>query len=347
MNLDEYKGVYVFAQQVDNVINSIAFELIGKGKDLAEALGTEVTAVLVGSNVENLADELAEYGADKVIVVDDPELREYRTEPYAHALASVVNQYKPEILLVGATAIGRDLGPRVSARVHTGLTADCTQLEIGDFPINPVPGKEQKHNQLLMTRPAFGGNTIATIACPDFRPQMATVRPGVMQKKEKKAGAKANVEKFNPGFTPDNKYVEILEIVKAVSDTVDIMDAKILVSGGRGVGSAENFKLLEELAEVLGGTVSCSRAVVDAGWKSKELQVGQTGKTVRPHVYFAIGISGAIQHIAGMEEADIIVAINKDETAPIFSVADYGIVGDLNKILPVLTEQLKAAKAAN
>lgn len=346
MNLDEYKGVYVFAQQVDNVINSIAFELIGKGKDLAEALGTEVTAVLVGSNVESLADELAEYGADRVIVVDDPELKEYRTEPYAHALASVVNQYKPEILLVGATAIGRDLGPRVSARVHTGLTADCTQLEIGDFPINPLPGKEQKHNQLLMTRPAFGGNTIATIACPDFRPQMATVRPGVMQKREKKAGVKANVEKFNPGFTPDGKYVEILEIVKAVTDTVDIMDAKILVSGGRGVGSAENFKLLEELAEVLGGTVSCSRAVVDAGWKSKELQVGQTGKTVRPHVYFAVGISGAIQHIAGMEEADIIVAINKDETAPIFSVADYGLVGDLNKILPVLTEQLKAAKAA-
>ena len=346
MNLDEYKGVYVFAQQVDNVINSIAFELIGKGKDLAEALGTEVTAVLVGSNVENLADGLAEYGADRVIVVDDPELKEYRTEPYAHALASVVNQYKPEILLVGATAIGRDLGPRVSARVHTGLTADCTQLEIGDFPINPLPGKEQKHNQLLMTRPAFGGNTIATIACPDFRPQMATVRPGVMQKREKKAGVKANVEKFNPGFTPDSKYVEILEIVKAVTDTVDIMDAKILVSGGRGVGSAENFKLLEELAEVLGGTVSCSRAVVDAGWKSKELQVGQTGKTVRPHVYFAVGISGAIQHIAGMEEADIIVAINKDETAPIFSVADYGLVGDLNKILPVLTEQLKAAKAA-
>ncbi len=346
MNLDEYKGVYVFAQQVDNVINSIAFELIGKGKDLAEALGTEVTAVLVGSNVESLADELAEYGADRVIVVDDPELKEYRTEPYAHALASVVNQYKPEILLVGATAIGRDLGPRVSARVHTGLTADCTQLEIGDFPINPLPGKEQKHNQLLMTRPAFGGNTIATIACPDFRPQMATVRPGVMQKREKKAGVKANVEKFNPGFTPDSKYVEILEIVKAFTDTVYIMDAKILVSGGRGVGSAENFKLLEELAEVLGGTVSCSRAVVDAGWKSKELQVGQTGKTVRPHVYFAVGISGAIQHIAGMEEADIIVAINKDETAPIFSVADYGLVGDLNKILPVLTEQLKAAKAA-
>ena len=346
MNLEEYKGVYVFAQQVDNVINNIAFELIGKGKDLAEALGTEVTAVLVGSNVEGLADELAEYGADKVIVVDDPELNEYRTEPYAHALASVVQKYKPEILLVGAKAIGRDLGPRVSARVHTGLTADCTQLEIGDFPINPMPGKEQKHNQLLMTRPAFGGNTIATIACPDFRPQMATVRPGVMQKREKVSGAKANIEKFNPGFTPDHKYVEILEVVKAVTDVVDIMDAKVLVSGGRGVGSAENFKLLEDLAEALGGTVSCSRAVVDAGWKSKELQVGQTGKTVRPHVYFAVGISGAIQHMAGMEESDIIVAINKDETAPIFSVADYGVVGDLNKILPILTEQIKAAKVA-
>ena len=207
MNLEEYKGVYVFAQQVDNIVNSIAFELIGKGKDLAADLGTEVTAVLVGSGVKGLADELAEYGADRVIVVDDPELKEYRTEPYAHALASVIEKYKPEIFLVGATAIGRDLGPRVSARIHTGLTADCTQLDIGDFPLNPIPGKEQKHNQLLMTRPAFGGNTIATIACPDFRPQMATVRPGVMQKKERQAGAKANIEEFNPGFTPNNNYV--------------------------------------------------------------------------------------------------------------------------------------------
>ena len=345
MNLEEYKGVFVFAQQVDNEISGIALELIGKGKDLANDLNTEVTAVLIGSEVKALADELAAYGADRVIVVDDPELKEYRTEPYTHALASVINTYKPEIVLVGATAIGRDLGPRVSARIHTGLTADCTQLEIGDFPINPIPGKEQKHNQLLMTRPAFGGNTIATIACPEFRPQMATVRPGVMQKLPKDASKKAVVEEFNPGFTPDNKYVEILEVVKSVADTVDIMDAKILVSGGRGVGSAENFKLLEDLAEVLGGTVSCSRAVVDAGWKSKDLQVGQTGKTVRPTLYFAVGISGAIQHLAGMEESDVIVAINKDETAPIFDVADYGIVGDLNKILPMLTEALKAEVA--
>ena len=345
-NLEAYKGVFVFAQQVDNVISNIAYELIGKGKELAKDLGVEVTAVLVGSDVKGLADQLAEYGADKVIVVDDPELKEYRTEPYTHAIASVINEFKPEIFLIGATAIGRDLGPRVCASIHTGLTADCTKLDIGDFPMNPVPGRETKHNQLLMTRPAFGGNTIATIACPEFRPQMATVRPGVMQKAPKVEGAKAVVTEYNPGFTKNNKYVDILEVVKAVSNTVDIMDAKILVSGGRGVGSAENFKILDDLAEAIGGTVSCSRAVVDAGWKPKDLQVGQTGKTVRPNVYFAIGISGAIQHLAGMEESDIIIAINKDESAPIFDVADYGVVGDLNKIVPMLTEKIKEAKAA-
>ena len=285
MNAEElakYKGVFVFAQQVDNVLSGISFELVGEGKRLAEKLGTEVTAVLVGSDVSGLVDELAAYGADKVIVVDDPELKNYRTEPYAHALASVINEFKPEIMLVGATAIGRDLGPTVSARVQTGLTADCTLLEIGDFPVNPIPGNEQKHNQLLMTRPAFGGNTIATIACP----------------------------------------------------------------GARRVGPAQNFKLLEDLADVLGGQVSCSRAVVDSGWKPKELQVGQTGKTVRPQLYFAIGISGAIQHVAGMEESDIIIAINKDPDAPIFDVADYGVVGDLNKIVPALTEAIKAELAA-
>lgn len=341
MGLEEYKGVYVFAQQVDNELSGIAFELLGKAKELAKDLNTEVTAMLLGSGVKGLADQLAEYGADKVIVVDDPELKEYRTEPYAHGVSSIINEFKPEIVLVGATAIGRDLGPRVSARVATGLTADCTVLEIGDFPINPIPNQEQKHNQLLMTRPAFGGNTIATIACPDNRPQMATVRPGVMQKIEPIAGAKAEVIEYNPGFTPNNKYVEIVEVVKELSDTVDIMDAKILVSGGRGVGSKENFQMLQDLADAIGGTVSCSRAVVDNGWMPKELQVGQTGKTVRPNVYFAIGISGAIQHTAGMEESDIIVAINKDDTAPIFDVADYGIVGDLNKIVPKLTEELK------
>ncbi|MCI6915657.1 MAG: electron transfer flavoprotein subunit alpha/FixB family protein [Lachnospiraceae bacterium] len=345
---ESFKGVYIFAQQVDNEISNISYELIGKGKDLAADLDTTVTAVLIGSDVKGLAQNLAEYGADKVIVIDDPELKDYRTEPYAHALTSVIEKYKPDVFLIGATAIGRDLGPRVCARVHTGLTADCTSLEIGDFPLVAIPGKEadQLHKQLLMTRPAFGGNTIATIACPDFRPQMATVRPGVMQKKNRVAGATCEVEEFNPGFIPDNKYVTIEKIVKEVSDIADIQDAKILVSGGRGVGSAENFKMLEELAEVLGGQVSCSRAVVDNGWLAKELQVGQTGKTVRPHVYFAIGISGAIQHVAGMEESDIIIAINKDETAPIFDVADYGVVGDLNKIVPLLTKKIAEAKAA-
>ena len=348
MGLEEYKGVFNYAQQVDNEISSIAYELLGKGKELAADLGTDVTAVLLGKDVKGLCDKLAEYGADKVIVVDDPELETYRTEPYAHALASVINEYKPEIMLVGATAIGRDLGPTVSARVATGLTADCTVLEIGDFPLVAAPGKEaeQKHNQLLMTRPAFGGNTIATIACPDNRPQMATVRPGVMQKIDPIAGAKAEIIEYNPGFTPNNRYVEIQEIVKAVGQVENIMDAKILVSGGRGVGSAENFKMLQDLADVLGGMVSCSRAVVENGWLAQDYQVGQTGKTVRPNVYFAIGISGAIQHVAGMEESDLIVAINKDADAPIFDVADYGIVGDLNKIVPALTEAIKANAAS-
>ena len=345
-NMEQYKGVFIYAQQVDGEISPIAYELLGKAKDLAADLDTDVTAVLRGSNVKALADSLAQYGADRIIVVDSPVLEVYRTEPYTQALAAVINEYKPDIMLVGATAIGRDLGPRVSARVGTGLTADCTQLEIGDFPLNPLPNKEQKHNQLLMTRPAFGGNTIATIACPDNRPQMATVRPGVMQKIDPIEGAKAEVVEFNPELKENNCYVEILDVVKEVTEVADIQDAKILVSGGRGVGSKENFKILQDLADAVGGTVSCSRAVVDNGWMPKDLQVGQTGKTVRPTVYFAIGISGAIQHTAGMEESDIIIAINKDESAPIFDVADYGIVGDLNKIVPLITEAVKARKNA-
>lgn len=345
MGLEEYKGVFIYAQQVDNELSGIAFELIGKAKELAADLDTQVTAVLLGHNVKDLIDPLAEHGADRVIVVDDKELEVYRTEPYAHALASVINEYKPEIMLVGATAIGRDLGPTVSARVKTGLTADCTVLEIGDYPLNAAPGQEQLHKQLLMTRPAFGGNTIATIACPYNRPQMATVRPGVMQKLAPVKGAKAEVVEFDPGFVPNDKYVEILNIVKAVGTVENIMDAKILVSGGRGIGSKENFQMLQELADVLGGMVSCSRAVVENGWLAQDYQVGQTGKTVRPNLYFAIGISGAIQHVAGMEESDMIIAINKDEDAPIFDVADYGIVGDLNKIVPALTAALKAELA--
>ena len=346
MGLEEYKGVYIYAQQVDNKLSDIAFELVGKAKELAADLNTEVTAVLLGSNVKALATELGEYGADKVIVVDNPALETYRTEPYAQALVSVINEYKPEIMLVGATAIGRDLGPTVSARVKTGLTADCTKLEIGDFPINAMPGQEQKHNQLLMTRPAFGGNTIATIACPDNRPQMATVRPGVMQKLPKEAGRAAEVIEFNPALEENNRYVEIMDIVKAVGNVENIMDAKVLVSGGRGVGSAENFEMLRDLASCFkGGMVSCSRAAVENGWLAQDYQVGQTGKTVRPQIYFANGISGAIQHVAGMEESDLIIAINKDEDAPIFDVADYGLVGDLKKIVPQLTAALKEANA--
>ena len=347
MGLEEYKGVFIYAQQVDNELSSIAFELIGKAKELASDLNTEVTAVLLGSNVKGLTDELGEYGADKVIVVDNPVLETYRTEPYAQALTAVINEYKPGIMLVGATAIGRDLGPTVSARVATGLTADCTVLEIGNFPLNAVPGKEdeQKHNQLLMTRPAFGGNTIATIACPDNRPQMATVRPGVMQKLPKEAGRKAEIIEFNPELKENNKYVEIQEIVKAVENVENIMEANVLVSGGRGVGSADGFEDLKELAaQFKGGMVSCSRAAVENGWLAQDYQVGQTGKTVRPQIYFAIGISGAIQHVAGMEESDLIIAINKDEDAPIFDVADYGLVGDWKKIVPALTAALKEAK---
>ncbi len=333
MDKSQYKDVYVFVEQREGVIQKVAIELLGKARELADSLNEKVVAMLLGYEVAGQAQELIAYGADVVLCADERELVQYNTEPYAQAITQIVHERKPSIVLIGATTIGRDLGPRLSARLETGLTADCTGLAISD------------ERDLLMTRPAFGGNTIATIACPDNRPQMATVRPGVMQKIAPIAGAKAVIEEYNPGFTPNNKYVTIKEVVKAVSDTVDIMDAKILVSGGRGVGSAENFKILEDLAEVLGGTVSCSRAVVDNGWKPKDLQVGQTGKTVRPQIYFAIGISGAIQHVAGMEESDLIVAINKDETAPIFDVADYGIVGDLNKIVPALTEQLKAAKA--
>ena len=335
--MSECKGVYIFAQQVDNKISSIAFELLGKGKELAKDLGTEVTAMLLGYQVKDLADDLAAYGADKVIVIDDPALETYMTEPYTHGVVSIIKEFNPEIVLVGATAIGRDLAPSVSSRVHTGLTADCTGLEIAEFKGIP--------NQLLMTRPAFGGNTIATIACPDHRPQMSTVRPGVMQKIEKIPGAKAEVIEFNPGFEKNNKYVEILDVVKTVAASEDIMDAKILVSGGRGIGTKENFAMLQELADELGGMVSASRACVDAGWAEKDRQVGQTGKTVRPHLYIACGISGAIQHLAGMEDSDIIIAINKDETAPIFDVADYGIVGDVKKIVPMLTEMIRAEKA--
>ena len=342
MNLEEYKGVFVFAQQVDNKLNGIALELVGKGKDLAKDLGTEVTAVLIGSDVMGLTKELAEYGADRIIVVDDPELKEYRTEPYAHALAEVIKKYKPEIMLVGATAIGRDLGPRVSARIHTGLTADCTQLEIGDFPINPIPGREQLHNQLLMTRPAFGGNTIATIACPNFRPQMATVREGVMKKEIFNANHQGEIKMIdvNQFTTPEDFVIHVIERHMEKSK-VNLKAAPIIVAGGYGVGSKENFQLLHELATVLGGEVGASRAAVDAGFCEHERQIGQTGTTVRPKLYIACGISGQIQHTAGMEESAMVIAINTDSNAPINKFADYVITGDLNVVIPKMIQYYK------
>jgi electron transfer flavoprotein alpha subunit len=330
MPIEEYKGVFVFAQQVDNKLAGVSYELLGKGQDLAKDLQCDVTAVLLGSGVEPLCDKLAKHGADRVVLVDDPALATYMTEPYAYALSEVVKKYKPEIVLYGATAIGRDLAPRVSARIHTGLTADCTGLDI-----------EEETKNLLMTRPAFGGNIMATIVCAEFRPQMATVRPGVMARRERDGDAK--IERFTLPDIAAHINVEILDIVKKVSGKMDIQDAKVLVSGGRGMGGPENFPILEELASVLGGTLSSSRAAVDSGWVEKDRQVGQTGKTVRPNLYIACGISGAIQHLAGMEESEIIVAINKDPSAPIFEVADYGVVGDALKIVPLLTDAVKRA----
>lgn len=308
-------------------------ELVSKAKELAEALDTEVTAVVLGYEIGDMANKLGRYGADNVILADAPELKVYMTEPYAHVLTSIIQEKKPEIVLYGATAIGRDLAPRVSARVHTGLTADCTGLEV-----------DPETKNLRMTRPAFGGNIMATIICPDYRPQMATVRPGVMQRISP-IESHAKVENYKVELPKESINVEIMDIVKKVSDKMDIQDAKILVSGGRGMGCPENFKLLEDLAEAFGGTVSSSRACVDAGWVPKDRQVGQTGKTVRPDLYIACGISGAIQHLAGMEDSDVIIAINKDETAPIFEVADFGVVGDVMKILPAFTEQVKKAIA--
>ncbi len=332
---DQYKDVFVFVQQVDGEIMNVSYELIGKGKELAAALGTQVTAVLLGANVKGLCANLARYGADKVVLVDDPALAVYMTEPYTRALAAVVTHYKPEIMLYGATAIGRDLAPRVSARVHTGLTADCTSLAV-----------QEETNNLLMTRPAFGGNIMATIVCKEFRPQMATVRPGVMQRINAIEGATCPVDAFPVADLAQGKNVEILDIIKKISEKMDIQEASVLVAGGRGMGGPENFGMLEELAAALGGSVASSRASVDAGWVEKDLQVGQTGKTVRPNLYIACGISGAIQHLAGMEESDVIIAINKDATAPIFDVADFGIVGDVHKIVPLLTERIKAVHAS-
>ncbi|GMO56815.1 MAG: electron transfer flavoprotein subunit alpha/FixB family protein [Treponemataceae bacterium] len=356
INKSESKGIFVFAQQMDNHIATVAYELVSEARKLSEGLAfKEVTAVLLGHKVENLADRLAEYGADNVIVIDDPALEVYKTEPYVAALTQVIEAKKPDIMLFGASAIGRDLAPRVSARVTTGLVADCTRLDIQD-PKKPIPDNPPNPNfkpnpadkyadqvLLRMTRPAFGGNVMATIRCPDNRPQIATVRPGVMKLAEKKSGAKAKVEKMTvAGLQAKADAIKIVETIMKKSERMDISDATILVSGGRGMGGPENYKILEELAACFPkATISASRAAVDAGWQPKDRQVGQTGKTVRPNVYFACGISGAIQHLAGMEESEVIIAINKNPDAPIFQVADFGVVGDLFKVVPALTKEIK------
>ena len=333
MNLAEYKDVYVFAEQRDGKIQNVALELLGKARELADANNEKVVAILLGKGIKDKAQELIAAGADKVLVVDNDVLANYMTEPYTEAITQIIKEQKPSILLIGATTIGRDLGPRVSARNVTGLTADATKLEISD---------DEAH-EFRMTRPAFGGNLMATILCKDNRPQMSTVRPGVMQKLQADPTRKGEVVDYKIDFNMDKiNRVKIVKIVKEDKTVTDIAQAKVLVSGGRGVGNKEGFAKLEALAKELGGEVSSSRAMVDAGVMEQSRQVGQTGKTVRPSLYMACGISGAIQHLAGMEESDYIVAINKDKFAPIFSVADLGIVGDLHKIVPMLTERLKS-----
>lgn len=334
MKKEDYSGVFVFIEQKDQKIQNVSIELLGKAQELAKDLGQEVTAVLVGHDVEHV-ERLGHYGADNILYANQKDLNVYMTEPYTKVLTEVINNKKPEIFLFGATAIGRDLAPRLAGRVFTGLTADCTSLEISP-----------ETKDFLMTRPAFGGNIMATIICPDHRPQMATVRPGVMKKSAIDTTRDIKIESIDVQINQEDKTYEILEVVNEKTEKMDIQEAHVLISGGRGVGNPENFAKLDDLAHELGGIVSSSRAAVDVGWMPKEVQVGQTGKTVRPNLYVACGISGAIQHLAGMEESDFIVAINKDETAPIFETADVGIVGDLNKIIPALIEELKVAKLA-
>ncbi|MDP4088212.1 MAG: electron transfer flavoprotein subunit alpha/FixB family protein [Bacillota bacterium] len=330
MNIADYKGVWVFAEQREGSLQKVSLELLGEGRKIADKLGVKLTALLLGNNIGELSKELAAFGADEVLVADNELLTHYTTDGYTKVICDLVNEKKPEILFIGATFIGRDLGPRVAARLRTGLTADCTSLDI-----------DEEGKYLLATRPAFGGNLMATIACADHRPQMATVRPGVFSRLEKVENRAAIIENVKVDFADGDIRTKVVEVVKTAKDLVDIGEAEFIVSGGRGVGSAEGFKLLEELAEVLGGTVGGSRAAVDKEWVGKHLQVGQTGKTVKPKVYIACGISGAIQHLAGMQDSDFIIAINKDESAPIMKAADYAIVGDLNKVIPEMIAQLR------
>ena len=329
MDKAQYKNVYVFVEQREGVIQNVGLELLGKARELADALNEKVYAMLLGHDLTTQAQECIAYGADTVLRVDAPELATYVTEPYAQAIYQIIRDNKPSIVLIGATTIGRDLGPRLSARVETGLTADCTGLEISE------------DRDLLMTRPAFGGNLMATIICKEHRPQMSTVRPGVMRMGQRDENRKGTIEDVKINFDKSKFRVRVLETVKQTKNLVDITEAHVLISGGRGVGNAEGFDMLRAMANTIGAEVSASRAMVEAGVLGHERQVGQTGKTVRPDLYFAMGISGAIQHLAGMEESEYIIAINKDKFAPIFNVADLGIVGDVRKIVPLLTEKLK------
>lgn len=328
--LKEYSGVWVYAEKIDGCINSVVYELLGKGRFLADKLGVSLSAVLIGNNINNLSDSLIHYGADKVYMVEDVKLENYQDELYAEVLYRLSLKHKPEIILAGATTIGRALAPRTAIKLKTGLTADCTELDI-----------DMEEKNLLQTRPAFGGNIMATILCPNHRPQMATVRPKVMKKLEKDETGKGEIIKEKIDLSDIKSNTEIIEVVKEIIETVNITEADIIVSGGRGVGCAENFTLLEELAKELNGAVGASRAAVDSGWLAYSHQVGQTGKTVQPKIYIACGISGAVQHLVGMKSSDLIIAINKDPDAPIFKFATYGIVGDLFKVIPAIIREIK------
>jgi electron transfer flavoprotein alpha subunit len=333
MNLADYKGVWVFAEQREGVLQKVSLELLGEGKKIADKLGVKLTALLLGHNVSDLAKELVAFGADEVLVADKELLKHYTTDGYTKVICDLARERKPEIIFIGATFIGRDLGPRVAARLSTGLTADCTSVDV-----------EEGTGNLMATRPAFGGNLMATIACPDHRPQMATVRPGVFSRLEKDEARSAAIENVNVDLKEEDIRTKVVEVVKTAKDVIDIGAADFVVAGGRGVGKAEGFELLKDLANVLGGTVAGSRAAVDNEWVDKNVQVGQTGQTVKPMIYIACGISGAIQHLAGMQDSDYIIAINKDENAPIMKIADLAIVGDLYKVVPELIAQLKGAK---
>jgi len=330
-----YRGVWVFVEQTGGEAARVSWELLGKGAQLAERLGVELCAVVLGDGVEHLCDEAFSYGARKVYLMDQPVLRDYRTYPYLDAMCHLIAIHKPEVILMGATGMGRDLAGAVATRVRTGLTADCTGLDIDD-----------KRN-LMQTRPAFGGNIMATIMCDRFRPQMATVRAHVMTMPERVVGRSGTVVRATLPMNEAEIFTKVLQVIRDnKGDQVDIAGAEFIVSGGRGMMAQENFALLRELAAELGGVVGASRSAVDAGWMPAERQVGQTGKTVRPKIYIACGISGAIQHLVGMQDSDLVIAINRDPEAPIFEVASYGIVGDLFQVVPALTSQLRELKAA-